>query len=257
MHSQERTAQLGRGFPVLTGKYSTETQQFIHTQAGENSTARRFPVLTGKCITKATVVNAQAGKESTSLTPDRHSNTYMHMGNDRTARQSFSYITRQAQHRQALPHVPTASIANLGKVFHGFTSMHMCSIEERRPIHAMASTDSPASFAEIFFLTGKYSTYVPYSLRYSYTDRHGNHSFDVVFFLTGKYSTYRLGFSYTHRHGGKPNTFVHAQTAGNHGIIKMYKFFTNSRKFRRGRMAQALVFLLSVLLSLHTGTALG
>ncbi len=77
------------------------------------------------------------------------------------------------------------------------------------------------------------------------------------FFLTGKYNTYRFGFLYTDRHGGKPYTFVHAQTAGNHGIWKMYKFYTNSRKFHRGRMAQALVFLLSVLLSLHSGTALG
>ncbi len=44
-----------------------KAQQFIHTQAGKNSTARRFPVLTGKCSTKGAVVNAQAGKESTAL----------------------------------------------------------------------------------------------------------------------------------------------------------------------------------------------
>ncbi len=51
------------------------------------------------------------------------------MGNDRTARQKFSYITRQAKHRQSLPQVPTASIASLSKVFHGLTSKN--SIEER------------------------------------------------------------------------------------------------------------------------------
>jgi hypothetical protein len=115
-------------------------------------------------------------------------------GKDSKAWQSFSYIPRQAQHRQPLPYVPKASIAILGKVFHGLTSKHSI-----KAVDTQAGKDSPDSFAAGFFLTVKYSIY---RLGFSYTDRHGNISFsEVVFSLTGKYSTYTLGFSYTDRHG--------------------------------------------------------
>ncbi len=142
MLRQAITAQLGRGFPVLTGKYciaqtgrllihrqrfscfdgkyTTESTAILHRQERTSQLGRRFPVLTGKYSTEGTAINAQVGK------------------------------------------------------------------------------DSPAIFLEVFFLTGKYSTY---SLCFSDTDRNGNHSFAVVFFMTGKYSTHRLGFSYTDRHG--------------------------------------------------------
>jgi hypothetical protein len=103
------TAQLGRGFPVLTGKYSTEGtatqaqasidttawqrfsgidkqiystegQLFKHRQAMKAQLGRGFSVLTGKYTTEETVIDAKAGKKSTPwqrFPIDRHSFSYI------------------------------------------------------------------------------------------------------------------------------------------------------------------------------------
>ncbi len=89
--------------------------------------------------------------------------------------------------------IPTESIANLSWLD------KQAQLRREKADQPQAGKDSPDSFAAGFFLTVKYSIY---RLGFSYTDRHGNISFsEVVFSLTGKYSTYTLGFSYTDRHG--------------------------------------------------------
>ncbi len=119
MHRQAITAQLGRGFPVLTGKYciAQTGRLLIHRQRfscfdrkihhrkhsysytdrkEHHSLADVFLFVAGKYSTKSTVINAQAGKESTALmtemllrckasTSQIGTPTCMHMGKDRTA----------------------------------------------------------------------------------------------------------------------------------------------------------------------------
>jgi hypothetical protein len=87
--------QLGRGFPVLTGKYSTEGRLVMHKQERTSQLGRGFPVLTGKYVQhRREAGHAQTGKNITAwqrfscfdrqIQHRRHSNSYIHR-QERTA----------------------------------------------------------------------------------------------------------------------------------------------------------------------------